>query len=112
MGIPDVHAAQNGGTERARERVASAHGVGDLHLRGGLVGHGAARKDIAAVDAAGEHEHVEVVLAEDEPAFVFDIKPRVAKHAADEHQFLVVDLQDVAALDAGADGLLGVEVLS
>ena len=67
---------------------------------------------VTAVSAAGEHKHVEVVLAEDEPALVLDVETRIAEHTANEYQFLIVNLQDVATLERLTQNLLRIELLA
>ena len=67
---------------------------------------------VTAVSATGENEHVEVVLTQNEPAFVLNIKAGITKHATDEHQFLIVYLQDVATLERLAQNLLRIELLA
>ena len=69
-------------------------------------------KDIRAVGAAGKHEHVEVVLAQNEPALVLDVKAGIAKHATDKHQFLIVDFQYIATLERLLQYFLGIELLT
>ena len=90
MSLGNGLASEDGGHERASERVASANGVGNLHLRGLKIRHGSLREYIAAVDATGKHEHVEVVLAEDEPALVLEIHPWIAKHPTDNDEPLAL----------------------
>ena len=76
----------------AGEGVAGAYGVGNGDLRSLLERYCTGGEDVGTVGAAGEHEHVEVVLAQDEPALVLDVETRIAEHTTDEHEFLVVDL--------------------
>ena len=109
--LGDGHARENGCGKGGGERIAGPHGVGHFDTRRGLEALGAGGEDVAAVGAAGEHQHVEVVLAEDEPALVLDVEPRIAEHAADGDEFLVVDLENVAAAQGVADDLARVEVL-
>ena len=112
VGLGDALAGQYAGYEGASERVAGAYGVGHGDFWRLLERDGPGCEDVGAVGAAGEHEHVEVVLAQDEPALVLDVEAWIAEHAADEHEFLVVDLEDVAAAYALLDDLLGVELLA
>lgn len=112
MGIPDVHAAQYGSTERASERVARAYSVCHLYYRGLLEGHAAGCEHVAAVDAACQHKHVKVVLAKYQPALVAHVKTRIAEQAAYHDELLVVYLQYVAALHRLAYHFLRVEVLA
>ena len=112
MSLSHRHSGEDRSTECARERVACANGVSHLNLRCGLERHLAWCEHVRAVYAAGEHEHIEVVLAKDEPALVLNVQARIAEHSADEHKLLVVDLKNVAALHALADNILCVEVLA
>ena len=112
MGLGDGLASQDCGTEGARERVTGADGIGHFNLGGLLEGHLAAGEDIGAVGATGEHEHVEVILAQDQPALVLDVQSGIAEHATDGHQFLIVDLENVATAHRLLDNLLVVELLA
>ena len=67
---------------------------------------------VTAVSATGENEHVEVVLTENEPALVLDVKTGIAKHTADKHQFLIINLQDVTTLERLTQNLLRIELLA
>ena len=87
-GLAIEYAANKG----AGERVTSAYGVGYGDLRRFLERYVTGGEDVGAVGAAVEHKHVQVVLAEDEPALVLDIKAGIAEHTTDEHEFLIVDL--------------------
>ena len=112
VGLGNAHTIEYRSAECAGERITCAYCVSHFNLRSGLERHGARCEHIAAVGAAGEHEHVEVVLAEDEPALVLEIHSWITEHPADEHQFLVVNLQHVGALERLLDNLLGVEILT
>ena len=103
---------QDRGHEGAGKGIASTYGICHLHLWSHLERDVAWGEDIGAVGATGEHKHIEIVLAKDEPAFVFDVEARIAEHTTDEHQFLVVNLQNVASADAFLNNLLGVELLA
>ncbi len=105
-------ALEDAGYESGGKRVACAHGVGYLHLRGGLERYVAGGKHVTAVDTAGENEHLQVVLAQQDPALVLEIDAGVAKHAAHGHKLLIVDLEDVAAGHGVAQDLLVVESLA
>lgn len=69
-------------------------------------------KDIAAVHTAGQYEHIEIVLAENQPALVLDIQTWITEEAADGNQLLIVDLQHIAALQALGNHLSSIEVLT
>ena len=112
VGGSQTHAFQQAGAEGAGEAVACANGICHLHLGSLLEGLEVGGEHITAVHATREHQHVEVVLAQDEPAFVLHVESGVAKETADGHQLLVVNLQDIAATQAFADDLFGVEVLA
>ena len=99
MGLGNGLAVEDAADEGTREGVASADGVSHRYLRRLLEGDVAGGEDVTAISAASEDEHVEVVLAKDEPALVLNVKTGIAEHTAYEHQFLVVNLQDVAALE-------------
>ena len=97
--------------ERTRERVTGTHGVGNLHLRCWLVALEIVRSEnITAVGATGEHDHAQVVAMQYYAALLLDVKARIAKETAKDHEFLVVDLQDVAMANAILYGLLIVEI--
>ena len=99
MGLGHGLTVEDAAHEGTSEGVACTYGVGHFHLRRFLEGNVTRGEDVAAIGAAGKHKHVEVVLAQDEPAFVLNIKARITKHATDEHQFLIVYFQDVATLE-------------
>ena len=111
MGLLQRHPCENGGSEGAGKAVAGSHRVGHFHLRCGLKTLYSGCKDIAAISAAGEHKHLEVILAEDEIALVLNVKTGIAKETSDSDELLIVDLQDIASFEALPDDLLGVEVL-
>lgn len=56
-----------------RETVAGSDGICDFHFRRGLERYVAWSEHVAAVDAAGENEHFEIVFAEKNPAFVLKV---------------------------------------
>ena len=105
-------AVEDAAHEGAGEGVASAYGVGHLDLWRFLEGDMTGSENVGAVGAAGEHEHVEIVLAQDEPTLVLNVETGIAKHTADEHQLLVVNLQDVATLERLTQNLLRIELLA
>ena len=74
-----------------------------------IAGSSVGGEDVAAVDAAGEDEHLQVVLAQQNPAFVLEVDAGVAEHAADGDELLVVDFEYVAALHRVGEDFLGVE---
>ena len=67
---------------------------------------------VAAVYTAGKDEHLQIVLAQEEPAFVLQVDARIAEDAAYGNQFLIIDLEDVASLDALGDNFLIIESLT
>ena len=111
MGFGHGFSPEDACDEGGGEGVASADGVGHLHFRSGLEGYVSGSEDIAAVDAAGEDEHPEIVLTEQNPALVLKIYSGVAEHTADRDELLVVDLEDIAALHGVAEDVLVVESL-
>ena len=99
MGLGHGLAVEDAAHEGTSEGVACTDGVGHFDFGRFLEGYVTRGEDVAAIGAAGKHKHVEVVLAQDEPAFVLDVEAGIAEHAANEHQFLIVYLQDVATLE-------------
>ena len=59
--------------EGRREGVAGAYSVGNLHFRCGLERNLSRCEDVAAVDAARQDEHLQVVFAQKNPAFVLQV---------------------------------------
>ena len=112
VGFLDRHTGKDGRGKRACEAVAGTYRVVHFHLGCRLIALHAGRKDVAAVGATGEHEHLQVVLAEDEIALVLDVETGVAEETTDGDKFLIVDLQDVASFETLLYDLLGVEVLA
>ena len=112
VSLGNALALQDAGTESTSEAVACSYGIGNLYLRSFLERLETRSKDIAAVHTTGEHEHIEIVLTKDEPALVLDVKTWITEETADGNQFLIVDLQHIATLQALADHLLGIEVLT
>ncbi len=112
MCLGDGHALEDAGAEGAGKRVAGAHGVGNLHMRSLVERLAAGSEDIAAVHTTGEHEHVQIVLAEDEPALVLNVQTGVAEEAAQRDELFIVYLQYIATLQTLADNLLGIEILA
>ena len=105
-------AFQDGCDECGGEAVAGPYGIGNLDLGCRLERHVAGGEYVAAVDAAGEYEHLQVVLPEQYPAFVLEVYAGVAEHAADQNELFVVYLQYVAPLHGVAQNLLVVEALA
>ena len=112
MGLRHRLAIEDAAHERASEGVAGAYSIGHFDLRCFLERYVARGEDVAAVSATGKHKHVEVILTQDEPTFVLDVEAGIAKHTANEHQFLIVDLQDVTTLELFTQDLLCVELLA
>ena len=98
--------------EGGGEAVAGADGVGYLNFGRWLEGYVAGGKDVAAVDTAGEYEHLQIVFSEQYPAFILKIDTGITEHTADSHEFLVVYLQDVASLHRVAEYFFVVESLT
>ena len=92
----DGFAVEDGGAEGTRERVTGANGIGHLNLGCRLEGHFAGFEHIGTVGATGEYQHVEIVLAQNEPALILHVQTGIAKHTANDYQFLVIDFKDVA----------------
>ena len=111
MGFGHRHSIKYRRTERSCERVAGAYGVNHVYARCLLERHVARSEHVTAVNAARKHKHVEVVLAEDEPALVAHVKARIIEEAAYNDQLLVVDFQHVATLERVFYYVLGVEIL-
>lgn len=105
-------AVEDAAHERTCEGIAGTDGIGYLYLRGLLERHLAWREYVRAIGAAGEYEHIEVVLAQNQPALVLDVEAGIAEHTANEYQLLIVDLQDVTTLQRLLDYLLGIELLA
>ena len=112
MGLRHGLAVEDAAHERAGERVSSSYSVGHFDLRRFLEGYVTRSEYVTAVSATGENEHVEVVLTQNEPALVLDVKTGIAKHTADKHQFLIINLQDIATLERLAQNLLRIELLA
>lgn len=110
MCFSDGFARQDGGRESASKRVASSNGVGNLHLGRLLKALQTLCKDVAAIRSASQHNHVEVVFAENQPAFVLNIKTWITKKTADGNNFFVVNFQNIASFERRLDNLFGVEV--
>ena len=66
VGFLNRHSGKDGRGKGACEAVAGTYRVVHFHLGCRLEALHAGRKDVAAVGATGEHEHLQVVLAEDE----------------------------------------------
>ena len=96
MGLRHGLAVEDAAHERAGERVSSSYSVGHFDLRRFLEGYVTRSEYVTAVSATGENEHVEVVLAQDEPALVLHVKTRITKHATNDYQLLIVDFKDIA----------------
>ena len=112
MGLVHRLALEDGGDEGGSEGVARAYGVGHLHAGRLYKRYAAGRKDVAAIDAARQDKHPQVVLAQQYPAFVLQVDAWIAKHTADGDQLFIVYFQDVAAAHGVAQYLLGIEILT
>ena len=103
---------QNACHESACEGIASTHRISYLHLRCLYKRNFARGEYVAAVYTAGKNEHLQIILAQEEPAFILQVDARITEDAAYGNQFFIVDLEDVASLDALGDNLLGIESLT
>ena len=112
MGLRHGLAVEDAAHERAGERVSSSYSVGHFDLRRFLEGYVTRSEYVTAVSATGEHEHVEVVLTQNEPALVLDVETRIAEHTTDKYQFLIVNLQDVTTLERLFQNFLRIELLA
>lgn len=91
MGFGHALAFENRRYECCSEAVAGADCIGHFYYGCRLERYLSGGEYIAAVDTAGEDEHFEIVLAEENPAFVLKVNARVAEHAAYGDKFFVVD---------------------
>ena len=112
MSLSYGHTLEDASAEGACERVASANSIGNLNLWSFLERLATWSKYIAAIYTAGQYEHVEIVFTQDEPTLVFDIQTRISKEATYGNKLLVVNLQHIATLQAFADNLLCIEILT
>ena len=112
MCLSDALSLQDACHECTCEGIASAHRISHFYLRSLYKRNFARGEYIAAVYTAGKDKHLQIVLAQEEPAFVLQVDARIAEDAAYGNQFLIVDLEDVASLDALGDNLLGIEALT
>ena len=94
------------------ERIASTYCVCHFYLRSLNKRNFARGEYVAAVYAAGKDEHLQIILAQEEPAFILQVDARITEDAAYGNQFLIIDLEDVASLDALGDNFLGIESLT
>ena len=111
MSVGNGHALEYAGDEGGSERIACAYGVGHFYLGSRLKGHRARREYIATVDAASEDEHLEIVFAEKDPAFVLKVDAGISEHSAYSHKLLVIYFKDIATLHGVADDFLVEETL-
>ena len=112
MCLSDALALQDACHESACEGIASAHCISYFHLRCLYKRNFARGEHITAVYTAGKDEHLQIVLAQEEPAFVLQVDARIAEDAAYGNQFLVVNLENVASFDALGDNILIIESLA
>ena len=112
MGFRDGFSREEGANERTGKGVACAYGIRHLHLGGVQERHAAFVEDIAAVYAAGEDEHLEVVFLDEETAFLLQGQAGQVEQPGHHHQLFVVDFQDVATAERGLQHFLVVEVLA
>ena len=111
MSFGDTFACENGCGKRACERVAGSNSVGNFYNWRLLIRLYIGGKHVRAVYTAGKHEHVKVVLANEQPAFVLHIQARIAEDATNGNQFFVVYLQYVALFERVSDNGFVVKVL-
>ena len=112
MGIGHLLPAENGSGEGCRERVTGSNGVRHRYLGRLLEGNHSRSEHIAAVRSASQDKHLQVILGQQNPAFVLQVDARVAENTADGHQLLIVYLEDVAAAHGFAEYLFGIEPLA
>ncbi|CDB11952.1 unknown [Bacteroides sp. CAG:633] len=70
------------------------------------------REDVAAIDATGQDKHLQVVLGQQNPALVLQVDAGIAEHTAHGDQFLIINLQNVAAAERIAQNLFRIETLT
>ena len=68
-------------------------------------------KNIASVHATSQYKHVKIVLTEQQPAFIFDVKPRITEQAPDGNQLFIVNFENVGTVHRFADNIFGIELL-
>lgn len=112
MCLSDALALQDACHESACEGIASAYRISHFYLRSLYKRNFARGEHITAVYAAGKDEHLQIVLAQEEPAFILQVDAWITEDAAYGNQFFIVDLENVASLDALGDNLLGIESLT
>ena len=81
---------QNACHESACEGIACAHSISHFHLRCLDKRNLARSEHVAAVYAAGKDEHLQIVFAQQEPAFVLQVDARITEDAAYGNQFFIV----------------------
>ena len=91
MGLGYGFAFKNRRYESGCKAITCAYGIGYLNFRCRLERYIAGGEYIAAVDATGENQHLEIVFSKKDPAFVLEVDSGIAEHAAHGNQFLVVD---------------------
>ena len=112
MCLSDALALQDACHECTCERITGTHCICHFYLRSLNKRNFARAEYIATVYTAGKDKHLQIVLAQEEPAFVLQVDARIAEDATYGNQFLVVDLEDVASLDALGDNILIIESLT
>ena len=112
MSLSYALALQDASAESTREAIACTNGIGNLYLWSLLERNLAWGEDVTSVHAASQHEHIKTILAENQPALILNVQTRIAEEATDGNQLLIVDLQDIATLQALTDNILVVEVLT
>ena len=112
MCLSDALALQDACHECTSERIASTHCVCHFHLRCLYKRNFARGEHITAVYAAGKDEHLQIILAQEKPAFILQVDARITEDAAYGNQFFIVDFEDIASLDAIGDNFLIIESLT
>ena len=112
MCLSDALALQDACHECTCERITGTHCICHFYLRSLNKRNLTRSEHVAAVYAACKDEHLQIVLAQEEPAFVLQVDAWITEDAAYGNQFLIVNLEDVASLDALGDNLLGIESLT
>lgn len=110
--LGDGHALEEAGHHCGGEAVAGADGVGNFDCGRLDEGDVAALEDVAAVDAAGEDEQVEVVHLDELLALLFKVGAGEFEEAADDNELFVVYFEDVALAEGGFEDFLRVETLA
>lgn len=112
VSLTQALALENTGTEGACETITSSDRICHSDLGSLLEGLELGGEHITAVHTTGEHQHIQVILAQDEPTLVFNIKAWITEETSNGHQLLIIDLKHIAAAQTLTDNLLAVEILA